>query len=322
MFAWGSRLPAMLGLVAALVLCGISSEVYAEYPERAITIVVPAAAGGRTDTTARVIQKSIEKNHLLPVPIAVINVPGAGNLIANRQVKDEEPDGYTYLLGAYNVLTLAATGVADFGPEAFAPVASVTSSPAVYAVPEDSPYQTLEELLEAAREKPNTLLEAQNIGGGGHFISLVLRDAAGGAEVRQVQTGGGAEKLNALLGHHADVAVFALSEYVTYKDSGIRALVQTGEERDPKAPDVPTAKELGIDMVWSSPRWFLAPKGTPRERIDVFAEAVEKAMQDPEVIETFEKQAIAPTYQGPDEFAAGIPPIYESIKAAAAKIEQ
>ncbi|MEZ5861155.1 MAG: tripartite tricarboxylate transporter substrate binding protein [Geminicoccaceae bacterium] len=308
-------------LVAALVGIALAapSPAMAEFPEKPIKLVVPFAPGGRSDTTARLLQKVIEKNHLLAQPIVVVNVPGAGGTIGGRQVKDAEPDGYTIGIWHLGLLTTAAMEVADYGPDAFDIVAEVGTTAPVYAVPEASPYANLEEFLQAARDNPDTIRDASNIGAPVHFVSLLLMEEAGG-QLRYIQTGGGSNRLKALLGDHADSSIFDTSEYARFKDSGIRALVTFWPERNAQIPDVPTARELGYDVVFESPNWIFAPKGTPEEVMGVLATAIDQARQDPEIVEAFENQGVLNNFKSGAEVEAELPAMFEQLKAVASKI--
>jgi len=317
------RWPRALGAVAGMLLAAASlapPKAIAAFPEKPIRLIVPFAPGGRSDTTARLFQKAIEENQLLPQPIVVVNVPGAGGTIGGRQVKDAEPDGYTIGIWHFGLLTTAAMEVADYGPDAFEIVAEVGVSAPVYAVPEDSPYQSIEDLLEAAKESPGTIRDASNIGAPVHFVSLLLSEAAGGAELRYIQVGGGSNRLKSILGGHADVSIFSTAEYARFKESGIRALVSFWEERHPLIPDVPTARELGYDVVFESPNWLLAPEGTPEEAIEVLARAFDEARHDPAIEQAFEDQGVVNTFQDGATVEAEIPALYERFQAAAARI--
>ena len=135
-------------LFMPLLLVGIAR---AEYPERPIQIVVPFGPGGGTDTYARALKQVIEENDLLPQPLVIVNVPGAGATIGSRRVKNAEPDGYTLLLLHEAIVTAKYSGQADYGPEAFEPIAGTGQQGMVIAVREDSPHRSLQDLLDAAK---------------------------------------------------------------------------------------------------------------------------------------------------------------------------
>ena len=122
----------------------------------------------------------------------------------------------------------------------------------------------------------------------------------GGFETRYVTANSGADRLRLLLGGNADIALFAASEYVA-QGEGLKALVYFGKERLPNLPDVPTALELGYDVSWANPNWWLAPAGTPDEAVAKIGEALEKAIADPEIIAYFEENTLQPYWTPGDE---------------------
>lgn len=312
----------ILGAALAMALAvgmGQTGSPQAAYPDKPITVVVPFGAGGGSDTLMRTLQKSIEKQKLLPVPLVILNVGGAGSTIGSRRVKDAAPDGHTYLLSHFALLGTAATGVADFTPADFEPVAQLTELCLLYTVQDDAKWQTLKEFLDEAKAQPRSLKEAINIGAVVHITSWIVTDAHGGVEMRYVQTGGGAKRFPALVGGHVDAAQFSTSEYVSYSPKGIRALAYLGPERHPKLPDISTAKEQGIDATACINDWFFAPKGTPQDRIDVFANALIKALDDPDIAAFYEKRMMGKSILTGDALRQKISGDYENIKAIAAR---
>lgn len=135
----------------------------AVYPQRPIKVIVPFSAGGGSDTFARIIQRAIEDQELLPEPLVIVNVPGAGGTIGSRRVKDARPDGYTLLLLHDGIMTAQHSGQAAYGPEAFEPVAGTGDVGLVIAVTDDSPYQSLEHLMRVVVDEPDTILFSANL---------------------------------------------------------------------------------------------------------------------------------------------------------------
>jgi tripartite-type tricarboxylate transporter receptor subunit TctC len=123
-----------------------------------------------------------------------------------------------------------------------------------------------------------------NIGLLPHFVPLMFQQDAN-VQFRYVQSGGGAVRLKSLLGGHTDTSIFASSEFVLYKDQGIRPLVMFSESRIADLPDVPTAREIGVNTVFEERVMAFAPKHTPKDRIAVLAKALEASLNDAEVVE-------------------------------------
>ncbi len=295
----GHRRPFALGplwwfIAAPLALClGPSpcSDRFASaadgepFPSRPIRVIVPFSAGGGTDTYARIIAEAIQRYELLAQPLVVINMPGAGATAGSGYVKNAEPDGYTLLLLHDTIVTARLSGAADYGPEAFEPIAGTTEVGMVIAVSARSPYRSLNDLMQAARRHPGRIAFGANLGALTHYAGLQLEHAAPGARFRFVQSGGGAERFADLRGGHIDVTGFSLEEFLRFRSDGLRALAYFGERRHPALPEVPTAIEQGFDAAMNNTFYWWAPRGTPRDRIDRIAEALYAALQTPYVLE-------------------------------------
>jgi tripartite-type tricarboxylate transporter receptor subunit TctC len=224
-------------------------------------------------------KKAIEDNDLLPQPIVIINLDGAGATIGSRRVKNARPDGYTILLLHEAIVTAKYSGNAPYGPEAFEPIAGTGRMGLVFAVAEDSKYQTLTDLVEAARQLPDSLVFAANLGAPVHFVGLMLEQQCPGATFRFTQTGGGTKRLHALKGGHAQVSAFSLEEYSRFKSAGLRAIAYCDPERHPAIPEVPTSHEQGIAVTHVNMQFWWAPKNTPQSRVEYLGDVLEKAMQ-------------------------------------------
>lgn len=256
-----------------------------EFPRKPIKVIVPFAAGGGSDTFGRVIQSAIDGHQLLPQKMAMINVPGAGGTIGSRRVKNAQPDGYTVLLLHEGILTAKFSGQAAYGPEAFEPIVGTGSAPQIIAVAKDSPFNDLTELMDEVANRPDEIVYAANIGAPSYFAGLMLEQQKQGALFRYAQAGGGAKRYEAIQGGHVDVSSFSLAEYDAFRSAGIRALAVLSPKRSKEFPDLPTAREQGFDVVSQNMQYWWAPRGTPRERLDVISSAISTAMNLPEVRE-------------------------------------
>ena len=286
-----------------ILLCFFSVSllgVQGAFPEKPIKIIVPFSAGGGSDTFVRVIQKAIEEKNLLPHPVVVINVPGAGGTIGSRKLKDEDADGYTIMCLHEAILTAKHSGKADYGYEAFEPIAATGEIGILVAVYEDSPYESLGELMNAAADRPYEVSFSTNLGAPSDYVVLMLEQAKSGAKFRPVQNGGGAKRFHAIKGGHSDVTVFSLAEYNQFQSSGLRALGLCAKERHPNWPDIATAKEQGFDVERENTHFWWAPKGTPQDRIQIIQDALAKAMKSPLVLERLKEMHTDPTFLSGD----------------------
>jgi len=274
----------LLASVAVVLLAGCRADDPSEtFPSRPLKVIVPFSPGGGTDTFARVIKQAIEDNQLLPQKLVIINVGGAGATIGSRRVKNALPDGHTILLLHEAIVTAKYSGNVAYGPEAFEPIAGTGRMGLVFAVAEESPYDTLTDLADAAKRRPGTLVFAANLGAPVHFVGLMLEQQSPGATFRFTQSGGGTNRLHALKGGHAQVSAFSVEEFVRFQSAGLRAIAYCDAERHPALPDVPTSHEQGIPVTHVNMQFWWAPKNTPQARVDYLGEVLEKAMQTDEV---------------------------------------
>lgn len=289
-------------VAAAGALCAVAGTAAADWPEKAIKVIVPFGAGGQTDQTARVFQVAIKEGNLLPQPITVINVGGHFS-IGSRQVMEAAPDGYTFLLIHMALMGGEGSGVTDFGWRDFESVAATGEFCLMPVVRKDSGIDSLKQLLDMAKEKPDTLIFGANLSALNHMAGIVIEQASPGSKFRFVQIGGGSANFTALTGKQTNVSALAGAEVVSFTllpdgtenpESQIRPLAYLGRERFGALPDMPTMKELGYDAEFCVKSWWFAPKGTPAAAIDGLAQALDKARGSQRV-----KDFYAKTYAGP-----------------------
>lgn len=291
-----------------LTSCQRESEAAAagDYPRKPVKVIVPFATGGGSDTFARLVQKTIRDEGLLPHPLVILNVPGAGGTIGSRRVKDALADGYTILNLHEGIFSAKHSGQAPYGPEAFTPIAGTGKSAMVLCVAEDSPYRDLRDLLRGAAERPDGILFGMAPGTPSHFTGLKLEKAVDGARFRYVASGGGAKRLHDLIGGHIEVSPFSLAEYAGFRSEGLRALACFDEARHPDAPEIPTAREQGYPLVLTNVQYWWAPKGTPPEVVGRLAEAFEAAMRSDTLADTLRGMQVDPIVLRDDELAADL----------------
>ena len=271
------------GLVITMVALSVIGTFLASknksgvYPERPIKVIVPYNPGGGTDTFVRKLNQAIENEKLLPQPLVVVNKPGGATTIGSSYVRYARPDGYTILCLHEALMTTYATGQSPHGPDAFEPIAATGEDGQMILVSKNSKYKTMKDFMEAAEQNPNTVKFGVSLNAPPHFSGIMLENV-NGAQFRFVPTGGAAKRLSALIGGHIDAAIFTVSEYVRFKESGLEALVYLGEERHPTVNYVPTGKELGYPVVNNNLQYWWFPKGTDQAKIDYFVDVFKKAM--------------------------------------------
>lgn len=306
--------------VLAVAMAAGLTPAAAEFPEKPIQVIVPTQQGGSTDVIARIFQDAIQRKGLLSQPLAVVNVPGAGGTVGTRQIKDAAADCYTVGVWHTGLLTAAAMGVTDFDHTAFEIVGATGAIPLGLAVKEPGRFKSIQDVIGEAKAKPDSVKIATNIGLTVHFVPLIFQDLAG-VKMRFVQAGGGSKRLQSVLGEHTDIALFSTQEFVSYGPSGLKAVVVFTEKRHPKFPELPTAKELGYDVVWSEVFLWLAPKGSPKACVDTLANALSKAMADPEVQKKFSDQAMEAEFKTGAELAPFLDGLRKRVGAVAAEVK-
>jgi len=281
------------------VLPGVAT---AEFPNRPIEVVVPMTAGGPSDSVVRLLQRAIEAD--LPQPMVVVNMPGAGTALGSREVATAEADGHTLLMNHEALFSSSAQGIFELGRSTLKPVAMTGLDAYVITVRADSPYESLDQLYEGARE--GRVVTGVNIGGLNHLTSLIASRAAQ-VEFQPVQYGGNADALAALLGGHIDVMFSPPSDIVGYIEAGeLRGLAIMTTERLQSLSQVPTTVELGYDAISELSHMWWVPAGTPDETVAELAALLEKGFEDENVREQFERRHIARVFLSGAEIEARV----------------
>ena len=297
----------ILGLLfAALTAIGGCSGP-SEYPSRPIMIVVPWGAGGGTDAIARVVAGMMEKE--LGKPVNVVNRTGGNGVIGHQAVAGAQPDGYTLGLITAEIAMLHWQGLTELTYADYTPVALMSFDPAGVQVRADAPYQTLEQLIQAIRERPGAL-KASGCGQGcGWQIALygMLSDlGVDPATVPWVPSNGAAPGLLDLVAGGVDIVPCSLPEARSLIDAGrVRSLAIMDESRAQLFPDVPTLRQaVGSD--WSHAAWrgIAGPKGLPPEISDKLQEVLRRIHDSGEFQEFMNTRGFGVAWGDAGAFAA------------------
>lgn len=277
----------LLVVLVILVTCSIYSNIYASnYPEKNVEIIVTFSAGGSTDTMMRVIAVELEER--LGKRFLIVNRPGAGGEIGWTTVYAAKPDGYTISnINIPSILTKYITRpTCKFVLEDFTPIANIVTDPGVLTVSSNSPFKTLEEYINYAKENPDVLTCSHEGIWGDDYIALKAIEREAGIKLTGVQFDGDAPARAALLGGHIASRCGNASEAAPMVEAGkVRVLAVMSEERLPSMPDVPTFKEEGYNIVSSSSRGIGAPKGIPEEVRNILIDTLREIVNDHEFIQ-------------------------------------
>ncbi|WP_372624135.1 tripartite tricarboxylate transporter substrate binding protein [Falsiroseomonas sp.] len=298
-----SRRALVAGAAAAGLLASGRAGAQASYPSQPVRVIVPTDPGGAMDGLARVFQRAFDQTQALSRNLVIVNMAGAGGTIGTRAIRDAAPDGHTIGFWHDGLVTSRAMRVTDFDHTAFEILGATGFAQIGLATAADGRFKSFQELLTFARANPGQVTVAANIGLPVHFVPMRVAEAAG-VQFRYVQAGGGARRYQSLVGKHTDIAMFSLSELIQFGQSGLRSILMLSEERAPQLPEVPTAKELGLDVVSTSGRIWLAPKGTPPERIEILRNAFRTAMRDEQVARQLRDFGLEPVFVEPPKVVA------------------
>ena len=290
--------------LACLALLPFASMA-AEWPERPITIVVPAAAGGTTDIAARVLAEKMGRD--LGTSIVVENKAGGGGSIGTAQVARAKPDGYTLLMGNIGpvAINFSLYKTLTYKPTDLRGITNVISVPNILVVHQDSPVKNVKELVALAKTRQLNV-STSGVGQSPHMSSEMFRQKAD-ITVTLVPFPGAAPAVTALLGQQVDYMIDNLPSSMPHIKSGkFRALAITSGKRSEQLPDVPTMTEAGVPMQVTA--WFglLAPAGTPDAIVNKVQQAARKAMETPEVRQKFAELGGVPGGETPAEYDAFI----------------
>jgi tripartite-type tricarboxylate transporter receptor subunit TctC len=256
------------------------------FPEKDITFMVPYSAGGSSDQMVRLMSKYF--TDAAGVNLVIENVPGGAGNVGLTQYAAEKPDGYKVASfnTTANLQPIYGTTEYDY-LEIFSPIALCVSIPIAVAVPKDSPFNTIEELIDYAKENPGKLRYGHaGIGSITHVTGELFKQQAE-IDMTQVPFGSGNDALTALMGSHIDVNVASLSEVLSHhRENSIKILAMC---TDKKVDDIPVLKEMGYDVDMKVTQGICTLKDVPEDKIKVLDEIFNKVINN----EEYQKELVA-----------------------------
>ena len=293
----------VLKTIAAIAACAPLLG-WAAWPDKPIRMVVPYAAGGGADNTARIVAQQMSA--ALGQQIVIDNRPGAGGVIGEDNVAKAAGDGYTVLYDASAFSVNPALRKLPFdATKDFIPVSLVATAPQILVVPENAPYRTVAEFLDFARKNPGKLSFASAGGGtGSHLAGEALNEQAK-VNLMHVPYKGGAPALTDLMGGQVSAYFGNVASTLGYVKSGkLRALAVSSTRRVPALPDTPTLGESGLPgynvVEWNG---VFLPKDTPPDIVQKLGKAVQAAVNDPTVRQKLLQLGLEPAGTTPEAFA-------------------
>jgi tripartite-type tricarboxylate transporter receptor subunit TctC len=283
-------------LPAALALAVIGPA-RAEYPDRAIKLIVPWAAGGDTDVIFRPLANLLQKQ--LGQPVVIANVGGASGTVGEREAASAAPDGYT-VFGSHDFIhSVYFGGMTDIKyDKAFDPVCMVSSTPSVITVGAKTPWKTFKELVDDAKKRPGQIVVGASLGSTSQY-SIALAAKAAGIKFKYVPYDGTAKRMTALLSGNIDIGDSNLTQKSKVEAGLLRFLANMAEKRTAGLENVPTLKELGYNVSYAVSRGLMVPKGTPAAVIAKLNDACAKATKDAEYAKAMALQGTDVDYRDP-----------------------
>lgn len=275
----------------------------AEWPEKPIEFIVPWAPGGGTDQVGRALAPILSE--ILGTPVPVINKPGGAGVVGHTAIRQAKPDGYTFGFITPQLLTAPILGTSKLSYEEFQPLAMVNSDPGAVTVATGAPWKSLQEFVAHAKANPGKV-RIGNSGKGGtwHMVAVEL-ERKGGLQVVHAPYAGAAPAIRDMLGSHIEAVTVSAAEVRGQVEGGLaRMLAVTAPERMENFPNVPTAKEQGLDINLGTWRGLALPPGVPEPIVAKMQDAIRKAVADPRFKDFMEKQGFGIRYLGSADFLA------------------
>jgi tripartite-type tricarboxylate transporter receptor subunit TctC len=284
-----------------------AAPVLAAYPERPITLVVPWAAGGGTDATARFVATLLEKE--LRQPVNVVNRTGGGGIVGHTEIANARPDGYTLGVVTTELSLYKWLGTSQLTHANYTPLALYNTDPVGIHVRADNGPRTMKELMDTVAAKPGAIkASGANLGGLAHLsvAGLLTSLQRPVSAMPWVPSEGSAPSLQLLTSGAIDVVATTMPEAQTMVDARrVRSIAIMKPVRDPAYPDVPTIKEsLGVDGSLGAWRGIAGPKGLHADVTARLGEALRKVVGDPEFKKLMDARKFGVEYADPAGFAA------------------
>jgi tripartite-type tricarboxylate transporter receptor subunit TctC len=257
------------------------------YPERPVRMIVPWAAGGDTDNIFRPFGQVLQKH--LGQTVVIANVGGASGTRGAKEAKDAAADGYTLFAVHDYIHSTYWAGVADVQYTDFEPICLISSTASVLTASPKTPWKSWKDLAADAKARPGQITVGATLASTSHFFPALIEKATG-VKFKYVSYEGLAPRMNAILGGHVDLTDSNLTQKGKVEAGQLKFLAIATEKRHPEMPNIPTLKELGINVVYDVNRGIMVPKGTPADVIGKLSSSCAAAAKEPEFAKAMKLQ--------------------------------
>ena len=297
------RFAASLAIISCAILALAPPALAQKYPDRPIKLIVPVPPGGGVDLLSRAVGARMQQS--MGQPVVVENRAGASAAIGTEMLAKSPADGYTIMMGysAHATNPIFSTSLPYDTNRDFSAIAHVGYIPLILVVNASSPWQSVQEVIAAAKAKPGSIQFASGGAGAGAHLSGELLKSTAGVDIVHVPYKGNAPALNDLLGGQVSIMFDTITTALPHVKSGkLRALAVTSPKRSPLAPDVPTMIEAGLPGFDIS-AWYVmfAPANVPKDVMQRLNAEVNKAVADPEMRKSLGEQGVEFTGGSPDD---------------------
>jgi tripartite-type tricarboxylate transporter receptor subunit TctC len=290
-----------LMVLTLVAIVAAAAAARAAYPDRPVKLIVPWAAGGDTDAIFRPLGQQLQKH--LGQTVVIANVTGASGTAGAREAKGSPADGYTLYAVHDYIHSTYYTGVADVAHTDFEPICSVSNTPSVLTASPKTKWSSWQELANDAKARPGQITVGATLGSTSHFFPALIEKASG-VKFKYVSYEGLAPRMNAILGGHIDLTDSNLTQKGKVDAGQLKFLAVATEKRLADAPNVPTLKELGVNVVYAVTRGIMAPKGTPADVIAKLEDACHKSTSEAKFADDMAKQGTFVRYLDRKAYAA------------------
>ncbi len=318
-----NSIKSLLGAVSVMgsIFMGAGVAQAADIPCNTAKLIVPWGAGGGTGVIFGIFEKTINATNP-DVKIKVVAIPGQGGAKGAKEAYSAKADGCTLLALHQHIIVNYINGVTDFNWDGFDTVALLTDTPEIIGASGKAPYNSLADMLAAAKSNPGTIPTGVSMGATSHFLWILLGHKTGTDYKYVPFQGGTAGRITGLLNGTIELGGINMAAARTQrKDGSLKAFAIAADKRDPLIPDVPTLKELGVDLTYSLTRGVVVPKGTSPDIIEYWAKTFEKATQDKDFQAQQAAKGTAVIFKGPEEYASWFKATSDDFLAAAKQVK-
>lgn len=308
---------AIITIVAIVIAFSVPNTFAAGFPAKDITLICPWSAGGGTDTISRALMKNAKK--YFGVNVNVVNKTGGMGAIGMGAVTTARPDGYTVGMITFQLSTFRLMGLAKLSYRDYSLIQLVNQSPAAISVAADSKWKTLKQVMDYARKNPGIVTVGHSGAGGGWHLAMASIATINNVKFNYVPFDGAAPTRTALIGGHIDVATTGIDEVLQlYKAGKVRILAVNNLERHSLFPQVPTIAEVGLPnpspiLDW---RGLGAPKGVPKDRMEVLIKGFKQSFEDPDFQKLAKDLGLPLVYKDPQGFGQFLKGMEETLEPA------